>query len=48
MGETYVHAVVVTAQIEPGREAEGVENLETNVLPQVRQLPGIVALLVVR
>ncbi len=38
-----MHAVVIPAQIEPGREADGVENLRSNVLPQVRQLPGIVS-----
>lgn len=36
-------AVVVTVSIEPGREAEGIEYLNANVLPRVKQTPGLVS-----
>ena len=38
-----MHALVVTARIEPGREDEGRQHLEARVVPAVRQVPGIVA-----
>ena len=38
-----MHALFVTAHIEPGRnEEEGVRFLEADVLPQLKQLPGVV------
>lgn len=36
-----MHAVVISARIESGREQEGIENLHANVLPAVKQIPGI-------
>jgi hypothetical protein len=36
-----MHALLVTADIEPGREEEGLEYLRTSVLPMLRQAPGI-------
>ncbi len=38
-----MHAVLVKARIEAGREAEGEERLHSEVLPGVGQMPGIVA-----
>jgi hypothetical protein len=38
-----MYAVLVTAQIEPGREAEGEGRLHSEVVPAVRQVPGVVA-----
>lgn len=38
-----MHALFVTAHIEPGRnEEEGISFLETDVLPQLKQFPGVV------
>jgi hypothetical protein len=38
-----MHALFVTAHIEPGRnEEEGVKFLESDVLPQLKQFPGVV------
>ncbi len=38
-----MHALLINVQIDPGREAAGVEYLHANVLPQMRQIPGLVA-----
>ncbi len=38
-----MHALVINVGIEPGREDEGVEYVEANVIPQMRQLPGLIA-----
>jgi hypothetical protein len=39
-----MHALFVTAHIEPGRnEKEGLEYLRTNVLPQLKETPGILS-----
>jgi Antibiotic biosynthesis monooxygenase len=38
-----MHAVLITVDIEPGQQEAGLENLRTNVVPQVKQLPGIVS-----
>ncbi len=38
-----MHAAVITVSIEPGREAEALKHLETNVLPAIRQVSGLVA-----
>lgn len=38
-----MHALFVTAHIEPGRnEEEGVKFLQSEVLPQLKQFPGVV------
>ena len=38
-----MHALFVTAHIEPGRnEEEGTKFLQSDVLPQLKQLPGVV------
>jgi hypothetical protein len=38
-----MHALFVTAHIDPGRdEAEGLKFLEEDVLPQLKQFPGVV------
>ncbi|HEV2754743.1 MAG TPA: hypothetical protein VG318_03065 [Actinomycetota bacterium] len=38
-----MHALFVTAHIEEGRdEEEGISFLESDVLPQLKQLPGVV------
>jgi hypothetical protein len=38
-----MHALFVTAHIEPGRnEEEGVRFLQSDVLPQLKQFPGVV------
>ncbi|HYI46184.1 MAG TPA: hypothetical protein VE174_12075 [Actinomycetota bacterium] len=38
-----MHALFVTAHIEPGRnEEEGLRFLEDDVLPQLKQIPGLV------
>jgi hypothetical protein len=38
-----MHALFVTAHIEPGRnEEEGVKFLQSDVLPQLKQFPGVV------
>jgi hypothetical protein len=39
-----MHALLVTAHIEAGREEEsGLEFLRTTVLPQLRQVPGLLS-----
>ena len=38
-----MHALLVTARVEPGREEEGLTYLRESVLPQLDQLPGLVA-----
>lgn len=38
-----MHALIVTAHIEPGRnEEEGLRFLQSDVLPQLKQFPGVV------
>ncbi|MCW6008365.1 hypothetical protein K1W54_28045 [Micromonospora sp. CPCC 205371] len=41
--EAIMDAVVVTVSIEPGHEAEGIEYLHANVLPGMKQVPGLVS-----
>jgi hypothetical protein len=41
--EADVHAIVVTVKIEPGHDVEAAEQLQTNVLPQVKATPGVVS-----
>lgn len=38
-----MHALVILVRLEPGHDAEGRAELETNVVPRVRQAPGVVA-----
>lgn len=38
-----MHAVLVTAHVEPGREEEGLEYLREDVLPLLGQTPGLVS-----
>ncbi len=38
-----MHAVIVTATIEPDRAQEAQAQLEANVLPRVKETPGLVA-----
>jgi hypothetical protein len=38
-----MHAVVGKVSIQTGKEDESVEYLKTNVLPMVKQAPGIIA-----
>jgi hypothetical protein len=38
-----VHALVVAVSVEPGREEEGVQYVNTDVVPLVKQSPGIVS-----
>ena len=38
-----MHAVLVTVSIEPGRVEEAQAQLETNVLPRVKEIPGVVS-----
>jgi hypothetical protein len=38
-----LHALLVTAHVEPGRDEEGLEYLRTDVLPQLKQLPGLLS-----
>ena len=38
-----MHALFVTAHIEPGPEEAGLEYLRTNVLPQLKQIPGLLS-----
>jgi hypothetical protein len=38
-----MHAVIGNVTIEAGREAEATEYLNTNVLPMVKQAPGLIA-----
>ena len=37
-----MHAVVVNVSIEAGREADAAERLQTEVLPRVKEAPGVV------
>jgi hypothetical protein len=37
-----MHALLVTADVEPGREEEGLEYLRT-MLPQLQQIPGLLS-----
>jgi hypothetical protein len=37
-----MHALLVTADVEPGYEEEGLEYLRT-ILPQLEQIPGLVS-----
>jgi hypothetical protein len=41
--EVTVHAVIGKVSIETGREAEATEHLKTNVVPRVKDAPGVVA-----
>jgi hypothetical protein len=38
-----MHALVVQVSLEPGHDEEGRAQLETNVVPRVKQAPGVVA-----
>ena len=38
-----MHALVVTVNLEPGHDEEGVEYVKSNVVPLVRQSPGFVS-----
>jgi hypothetical protein len=38
-----MHAVLSTVRIQSGHEEEALEHLKANVLPRVKQAPGIVA-----
>ncbi len=38
-----MHALVVHVSLEPGHDEEGRTELETNVVPRVKQAPGVVA-----
>ena len=38
-----MHAVLVNVTIEPGHSAEAQAQLETNVLPRVKETPGVVS-----
>ncbi len=38
-----MHAVVVEVNIEAGREDEGIAYLHANVLPDMKQVPGLVS-----
>jgi len=38
-----VHALLVTVSIEPGRGEEAQAELETNVVPRVKETPGVVS-----
>ena len=38
-----MHALLVTAHVEPGREEEGLEYLRTSVLPQLKQIPELLS-----
>ncbi len=37
-----MHALLVTADVEPGREEEGLEYLRA-MLPQLQQIPGLIS-----
>jgi hypothetical protein len=37
-----MHAVIGKVSIEAGREAEAAEHLRTNILPRVKEAPGVV------
>jgi hypothetical protein len=41
--EAAMHAVVGRVSIESGREDEALEYLKTNVLPMVKQAPGLIS-----
>jgi hypothetical protein len=41
--EADVHAIVVTVKIEPGHDVEAAEQLQTTVLPRVKETPGVVS-----
>jgi hypothetical protein len=38
-----VHALLVTAHVEQGREEAGLEYLRTSVLPQLKQVPELLS-----
>jgi hypothetical protein len=38
-----MHALLVTAQVEPGREEEGLDYLRTSVLPQLERIPELLS-----
>ena len=38
-----MHAVVASASIDPGRANEAQEHLQSNVIPRVKQVPGVVS-----
>ena len=38
-----MHAVLVTVRIEPGRAQESQAHLEANVVPRVKESPGLVS-----
>lgn len=38
-----MHALVITLGIEIGRESEGIDFVNTQVLPGMKQVPGLVA-----
>jgi hypothetical protein len=38
-----MHAVVVTVTLQPGREKESADHLNANVIPRVKEAPGLVA-----
>ena len=38
-----MHAVIGTVSIQSGREDEATEHLKSNVLPMIRQAPGLIA-----
>jgi hypothetical protein len=38
-----MHAVVVTVTLQPGREQESADHLNANVIPRVKEAPGLVA-----
>ncbi len=38
-----MHAVVVTVSIEAGHEDEAAQRLQTDILPRVKEAPGIVS-----
>ena len=38
-----MHALFVTAHVDPSREEEGLEYLRTDVLPQLKQIPGLLS-----
>ena len=36
-----MYAVLVTIDVEPGHEQEGVDHIQREVIPAIRQIPGI-------
>ncbi len=38
-----MHALVVTVTLEPGRDAEALAYLQSDVVPGVQQIPGLVS-----